>query len=131
MSTVKKRIVHPTTQKPLSDIYVNPKGWFRWNNIYHVYNSLKNYEQLQESDIPNILFSLNLESNTNIDDSQKVYRIWDPVEQKFCSSGRSMYANNGRSIWMTKGAATMAKKTMPKHTEIKEYILIETTKENE
>lgn len=42
-----------------------------------------------------------------------VWRVWDPVAEMFCSSGRSLYAKNGRSVWMSKGAASVALGQMP------------------
>ena len=47
---------------------------------------------------------------------QIVYRIYDPVEGKYCCSGRGLYASNGRSVWFIKGAATTAFSHLP--TEI-------------
>lgn len=59
-----------------------------------------------------------------------VYRIFDPVENKFCSSGRGLYAHNGRSMWGGKGAAKVALSNMPKEIRsrliIKEFFLVET-----
>ena len=59
-----------------------------------------------------------------------VYRIFDPVENKFCSSGRGLYAHNGRSMWGGKGAARVALANMPEEIRsrlvIKEYLLVET-----
>lgn len=42
-----------------------------------------------------------------------VWRVWDPVEGMFCASGRSLYAKNGRSVWMSRGAASVALGQMP------------------
>ena len=59
-----------------------------------------------------------------------VYRIFDPIEQKFCASGRGLYAHNGRSIWGGKGAAKVALSNMPEKIRgrliIKEFVLVET-----
>jgi hypothetical protein len=41
------------------------------------------------------------------------YRIYDPVEQKFCCSGRGLYAHNGRSVWLSKAGASVALRNMP------------------
>lgn len=57
-----------------------------------------------------------------------VWRIWDPVEEKFCSTGRSRYAKNGRSVWMSKGAASVALGQMPADVKaravVREYNLV-------
>ncbi len=59
-----------------------------------------------------------------------VYRIFDPIEKKFCSSGRGLYAHNGRSMWGGKGAAKVALSNMPEEIKsrliIKEFLLVET-----
>ena len=58
-----------------------------------------------------------------------VYRIYDPFEKKFCSSGRNPYASNKRTIWMTLNGAKLALKNMEsglqKNLIIKEYTLQE------
>ena len=41
-----------------------------------------------------------------------VYRVYDTVTESFCSSGRSMYSTNGRSVWMSMNGATQAKNAM-------------------
>jgi hypothetical protein len=51
-----------------------------------------------------------------------VFRIWDPVEGKFCCSGRGLYAKNGRSIWMSTGAVGVALSHMPE--DIKDRLII-------
>jgi hypothetical protein len=43
-------------------------------------------------------------------DLTRVYRIFDLVEKMFCSSGRGLYAGNGRSVWTGKGAAEVARR---------------------
>lgn len=62
------------------------------------------------------------------------YRIYDPVEDKFCSSGRGLYSSNGRTIWISKSGAKLALKHMPPEIKdrlvLKEYTLIETPPEN-
>ncbi len=50
-----------------------------------------------------------------------VYRIYDPKENKYCSSGHSLYGK-GRSIWMNLGGATSAKNNMP--DEIRDRLII-------
>jgi len=45
-----------------------------------------------------------------------VYRLFDTVEEKFCSSGRSLYGN-GRNIWANKAGATNALRNMPKNLQ--------------
>ena len=59
-----------------------------------------------------------------------VYRIFDPIEDKFCCSGRGLNANNGRSIWTSRGAAARALVCMPDGIKdrliIKQYALVET-----
>ena len=52
-----------------------------------------------------------------------VYRIYDPKEDKYCSSGRGLYAQNGRSIWMSLGAVRVAFKNMP--PDIKDRLKIQ------
>lgn len=54
--------------------------------------------------------------------TEVVWRIWDPTAGMFCSSGRSLYAKNGRSIWMSKGAAAVALGRMP--AEVRERALL-------
>lgn len=56
---VNKMIKHPETSKRLRRVFVNGLGWFKWNSAYHVYNSIKNYGQLQESHVDRIDFSMN------------------------------------------------------------------------
>ena len=51
-----------------------------------------------------------------------VYRIFDPVENNFCESGRGLYAKNGRSVWFGEGGARLALRYMPK--EIKDRLVI-------
>jgi len=51
-----------------------------------------------------------------------VYRIYDPVEGKFCCSGRGLYAKNGRSIWLALSGAKLALKHMP--APIKDRLVI-------
>jgi hypothetical protein len=50
-----------------------------------------------------------------------VFRVFDPVEDKFCSSGHSLYGK-GRTIWMNAAGATLAKMSMP--TEIQDRLVI-------
>jgi len=57
MPAIKKKVVHPETGKRITRIYVTGKGWFRWNSTYGLYNSQRNYSQLQEEDRKNIDFS--------------------------------------------------------------------------
>ena len=45
--------------------------------------------------------------------SSTVWRIWDPVEQKFCCSGRGLYASSGRSFWATRSAMARAYSALP------------------
>lgn len=56
-NTVKTMITHPTTGKRLSEVYITGKGLFRWNTVYHVYNSVNNYDQLQANDLASIDYS--------------------------------------------------------------------------
>lgn len=57
-----------------------------------------------------------------------VFRIYDPVESKFVSSGHGMYSR-GRSMWSGKAQANNALKNMPQSIRgrliVKKYILIE------
>jgi hypothetical protein len=61
-----------------------------------------------------------------------VYRIFDTVENKYCSSGHSLYGR-GRSIWMNAGAAMNAWNNMPEEIQfrlvIKKFQLVEVIKE--
>jgi len=50
-----------------------------------------------------------------------VYRIFDPVEKKYCASGHSLYGK-GRSIWLNMSSATNAKKHMS--DEIRDRLII-------
>jgi hypothetical protein len=61
-----------------------------------------------------------------VNDQNIFYRVYDPIEEKFCQSGRGIYAN-GRSIWTTKGTAANAKNNMPFHERlvIKKFRLVE------
>ena len=60
-----------------------------------------------------------------------VFRIYDPVADKFCCSGRGLYANNGRSVWFARSAAVNVLKKLPAEVReraiIKEYALVEAT----
>ena len=51
-----------------------------------------------------------------------IYRIYDPIENKFCCSGRGLYAKNGRSVWASRSAAMVALINMPK--EVRERATI-------
>lgn len=66
--------------------------------------------------------------------NKSVWRIWDPIEQKFCSSGTSLYATGGRSVWLGLGGCKAALREMPKEirdrAEFKEFTLVEVVKEN-
>lgn len=57
-----------------------------------------------------------------------VWRIWDPVEEVYCRSGRGLYAKNGRSIWMTKSGASNTRNRLlveiRDRVEIREYVLV-------
>ena len=55
-----------------------------------------------------------------------VYRIYDPVEERFCESGRGLYAKNGRSVWFGKTGAAVAKRYMPnkERLEIRMFELV-------
>ena len=53
-NTVSKKIRHPITGKLISRVYIRGKGCFGWNSIYHVYNSDKDYSQLQKSDVKKV-----------------------------------------------------------------------------
>lgn len=60
-----------------------------------------------------------------------VYRIFDPVQNMYCSSGRGFYAHNGRSVWVSKGAVKNALRNMPVEIRdrliVKEFALVEVT----
>ncbi len=58
--SIKKQVKHPITGKRMRRIFVNGKGWYAWNTVYHVYNAVKNYSRLQEADRPNIDFTKEL-----------------------------------------------------------------------
>jgi len=51
---IKRKIRHPKTFKLINRIYIKGKGYFSWNSIYHVYNSDKNYDQLNSRDLKKI-----------------------------------------------------------------------------
>lgn len=51
---IKRKIRHPYTKKLVNDIYIRGKGIYRWNNVYHTYNSLKNNELLYSTDMKTI-----------------------------------------------------------------------------
>ena len=55
-----------------------------------------------------------------------VYRIYDPVEKIYCESGRGLYAKNGRSIWIGKTGAAVAKQYMPnkERLEVRAFRLV-------
>lgn len=53
-----------------------------------------------------------------------IYRIYDPVAEKFCSSGRGLYAKNGRTFWAAKGAVMVALANMP--AEIRGRLIVRT-----
>ena len=57
MSAVRWLIRDPATNKALHRVYVTGKGWYKWNRAYEVYNSARNYEQLQCSDAHSVDFS--------------------------------------------------------------------------
>jgi hypothetical protein len=61
--------------------------------------------------------------------AMKVYRVYDPQENKFCCTGRSLYSGNGRSAWFNKGGAVNARNNMPDEIkdrlEIKVFQLVE------
>ena len=54
---VKKMIKHPATNKRLFRVFVIGLGWFTWNTVYHVYNAVSNYYQLQENQVLQIEFA--------------------------------------------------------------------------
>lgn len=53
--------------------------------------------------------------------------IWDPLERKFCRSGRGR-GRKGRAVWLGAHAASIALKHMPQEiqerAEIREYYLL-------
>jgi hypothetical protein len=55
--SVKKMVKHPQTGKRLSRVFVTGLGWFGWNTVYHVYNAVSNYYQLQEEQLSQIDFT--------------------------------------------------------------------------
>jgi hypothetical protein len=65
------------------------------------------------------------------DDCGIVFRIFDPLENKYCCSGRGMFAKNGRSVWNSRAAVRVALSHMPKDIKsrlvIKEFALTEAT----
>ncbi len=54
MKTIKHMIKDRNTGKRLSNVFINGKGWYRWNSAFHVYNNVDNYEQLHNEDLPNM-----------------------------------------------------------------------------
>jgi hypothetical protein len=55
------------------------------------------------------------------------YRIWNTREKRFESSGQSGVYTKRRTVWMNKGSATTALKTIPDraYCVIKQYELVE------
>lgn len=62
-----------------------------------------------------------------------VYRLWDPQEQKFVASGRSLYSTNGRTLWVGKSGAVNTKRNLPddvrERVELVTYELVEVARE--
>jgi hypothetical protein len=56
-TTVKKIIFNPFTNKRETEIQLIDGSIYRWNSAFHVYNSAKNYGQLQESQLTQIIWS--------------------------------------------------------------------------
>lgn len=54
---IKHKLRHPKTDKLIKNVYINGKGLFSWNNVYHVYNNDKNNDQLTSKDIWRINYS--------------------------------------------------------------------------
>lgn len=50
MSAVRWVIRDPSTNKAMTRVYVTGKGWYEWNDAYRVYNSVRNYDQLQQDE---------------------------------------------------------------------------------
>lgn len=63
----------------------------------------------------------------------KIYRLYDPQEDQFVSSGRSLYAKNGRSHWANKSGAMTTKNNLPADVKERvvwvEYELVEVDRE--
>lgn len=63
----------------------------------------------------------------------KIYRLFDPVEDQFISSGRSLYSKNGRSHWTHKSGALSTKRNLPDAERERalwiEYELVEVARE--
>lgn len=53
MTAITKKLRNPLTDKLASTVVVNGIA-YRWNNVYNVYNSTKDYSQLQLSEQKNI-----------------------------------------------------------------------------
>lgn len=49
-----KEVRHPFTNKLMKEVWVTGKGMFQRNTVYKVYNSVRNYEQLNKSDLNKI-----------------------------------------------------------------------------
>jgi hypothetical protein len=56
---VKRIIRHPLTGKQAREVNVSIGGklvTYRWNTVFHVYNSVENYYQLQKSQAKDIVW---------------------------------------------------------------------------
>lgn len=63
----------------------------------------------------------------------KIYRLYDPETKSYVSSGRSLYAKNGRSLWLNRSGALNAKKNLADdvraRVELVTYELVEIDRE--
>lgn len=68
-------------------------------------------------------------SKKGVDKDIFAYRIFNFIENVFLSSGNSLYSNNSRTVWMSKGGASNTLKQLPieiqEKCEIKKYKLVE------
>lgn len=53
-----KSVYCPWTNRRCETIEVTGKGWYRRNNVWGTYNSIKSNDLLGENDVPNIWFSV-------------------------------------------------------------------------
>jgi hypothetical protein len=85
MPAIHKKILHPKTQKGLNRVFVKGAGWFGWNTVFKVYNNIKNYAQLQESQVEKIDFG-KLPDGVYTDDELLQFRAEDGCFCLHCKS---------------------------------------------
>ena len=81
---VTKKITQPGSNKPLNEVYVLGKGWYRWNPDFGVYNSTRNYDQLLDVDAHRIDFTLTAKdlSPRQSEQIDFIYSLTDQIRDK-------------------------------------------------